>query len=125
MPKAKREFYEALEVFLVGLNDMIERNHEAHFPSLKMPVLSLEEGSKLVRVVRDSGQKSVHCFIDKNNGDVLKAASWKAPAPHPRGNIYDPDNGMSAVGPYGAKYLKGKGKHKSSKSVGVAKAGPA
>lgn len=32
-------------------------------------------------------QRSVHCFIDKATGDVYKAAGWKAPAPHVRGNI--------------------------------------
>ena len=27
---------------------------------------------------------SVHCFVDKNTGDVYKAASWKSPAKHIR-----------------------------------------
>ena len=35
---------------------------------------------------RKAGYKagSVHCFIDKQTGEVYKAASWKAPAKHVR-----------------------------------------
>jgi hypothetical protein len=47
----------------------------------------------------------VHSFVDKSNGDVLKAASWKAPAKHARGNIYAADFGKSAISAYGANYL--------------------
>lgn len=30
------------------------------------------------------GNKSVHCFVDKNTGEVYKPASWKAPAKNVR-----------------------------------------
>lgn len=58
-------------------------------------------------VMRDDDQPyRVYCFIDAVNGDVLKAASWKAPAKHPRSNIFDNDNGLSGVDNHGAVYLR-------------------
>jgi hypothetical protein len=47
----------------------------------------------------------VYCFVDLTNGDILKAATWKAPAKHARGNILAVDP-MSAVGIGGANYLR-------------------
>jgi len=41
-------------------------------------------------------------FIDRWTGDILFPTSWNAPSRnHPRGNIYDPDGGRSAVRWYG------------------------
>ena len=39
------------------------------------------EKSKYYGQYRDG---SVHCFVDKNTGDVYKAASWRSPAKHIR-----------------------------------------
>ena len=39
------------------------------------------EKSKYYGQYRDG---SVHCFVDKNTGDVYKAASWRSPAKHVR-----------------------------------------
>jgi hypothetical protein len=50
--------------------------------------------------------RSVYCFVDKTNGNILKSASWKAPAKHARGNIFSENNGLENMGPYGAAYLK-------------------
>jgi hypothetical protein len=33
-----------------------------------------------------AGSRSVHCFIDKKNGEVYKSSSWKSPA---KGVRYD------------------------------------
>ncbi len=77
-----------------------------------IPQISLMAGKRYVRVVESMvvgtvlTQKSVHCFIDTTNGDVLKAAGWKAPAKHARGNIFNEDVGMNGVGIYGANYLR-------------------
>lgn len=43
----------------------------------------------VMRYLRGSKQRSVHCFIDKNTGAVYKPASWKAPAKHIRYNLLD------------------------------------
>jgi hypothetical protein len=62
-----------------------------------------EVGKRYVKVVRGGG---VHCFVDKTTGDVLKPASWKAPAKHARGNIFDAKNGLASMGPHGPAYLR-------------------
>lgn len=55
--------------------------------------LTYEVGNKYIKIITGS---SVHSFIVRNKtdkfkpGDILKAASWKAPAKNfARGNIYD------------------------------------
>ena len=50
---------------------------------------------------------SAWAFVDIKTGDVLKPASWKAPAKHARGNIFDKSNGLGSIGPYGPAYLRG------------------
>ena len=42
----------------------------------------VETGKKYHKVVMidGGGSPSVHCFIDKKTGSVLKSASWKSPA---------------------------------------------
>ena len=48
----------------------------------------VETGKKYHKVVMidGGGSRSVHCFIDKQTGQVYKSASWKAPA---KGVRYD------------------------------------
>jgi len=73
------------------------------FPTLAPDEMSFKQGSRYIKIIRGG---SVHCFVDRTNGDVLKSASWKAPAKHARGNIFNIDNGLDCMGPYGAAYLK-------------------
>ena len=50
----------------------------------------LETGRKYYKLIHRSGiSRSVHCFIDKTTGDVLKSASWKSPAKGVRYNSRD------------------------------------
>lgn len=71
-------------------------------------VFEVEYGRKFAKIVMiHFGQCSVHTFIDLSNGDILKAGTWKAPAPKGvRGNIFAADLGRSAVNEYGANYLR-------------------
>ena len=48
----------------------------------------VETGKKYHKVifVDGGGSRSVHCFIDKQTGQIYKSASWKAPA---KGVRYD------------------------------------
>jgi hypothetical protein len=52
------------------------------------------------------GHRSVYAFINTENGDILKPASWKAPAKHARGNVFADDLGLSCCGRYGVAYLR-------------------
>jgi hypothetical protein len=49
---------------------------------------TIESGKKYHKVilVNGGGSRSVHCFIDKNTGEVYKSATWKSPA---KGVRYD------------------------------------
>jgi hypothetical protein len=43
-------------------------------------MVSAENGRRFTRIVQDNGtQRFVHAFVDMTNGDVIKAAGWKAP----------------------------------------------
>ena len=42
-----------------------------------------------VMMTTDGNSRSVHCFIDKKTGDVLKAESWKSPSKGVRYNLLD------------------------------------
>jgi len=51
--------------------------------------------------------RNAHCFVDLTNGDILKAAGWKAPdRKNPRGNIRDL-NPLAGVTEYGVNRLRG------------------
>ena len=49
----------------------------------------IDSGKKYHKVVfiDGGGQRSVHCFIDKKTGSVLKSASWRSPAKGERCNL--------------------------------------
>ena len=66
---------------------------------------------KLIKLTRN--QRSVWGFVERSTGDILKAASWRAPAKTLRGNIFDPDpmENMSWTGPAYLDTLKEKEKN--------------
>ena len=49
----------------------------------------VETGKKYHKVIfgDGGGNRSVHCFIDKNTGGVFKSASWRSPAKGERYNL--------------------------------------
>lgn len=72
------------------------------------PTLNIDpKGRRYVRIIREdpNGGKSVFCFVNTMNGDILKSESWKRPARHARGNIHDANPG-NAITEFGAKYLR-------------------
>ena len=80
----------------------------AKYPASFGGTRNVEFGRKYARIytVDSRGAKGgVYCFVDRTNGDILKAASWTAPAKHARGNIYAADP-LAGVGKYGADYLR-------------------
>ena len=89
--------------WLAGIVKLNADYMAASFPSLAVPSITATFGIRYIRVMRDN---SAHAFIDRTNGDVLKPATWKAPAKHARGNIFDTFNGLSKMGPYGPEYLR-------------------
>ena len=81
-----------------GHQRSVERNesveyHQQRIDELRNGILPIdyviESGKKYHKIIMvDSGSsRSVHAFVDKNTGSVLKSASWKAPAKGERYNL--------------------------------------
>lgn len=98
--------------WLAGAEKVMNDYSALHFPNayaISQETLEFTVGPKFIRIIRKAVTKeggSAHAFIDRTNGDVLKPASWKTPAKHARGNIFDAHNGLGSMGPYGPAYLK-------------------
>ena len=102
-------FEMAMINFVTGYQRIHTEYMRKQFPKLTPNTISTTSGKRYLRVVRSdslTAGRSVHCFVDLTNGDVLKAASWKAPAKHARGNIFDEHNGLGSMGEYGPAYLR-------------------
>lgn len=57
-----------------------EARRAEHYKYTKPDMVTVEYGRRFARMVTDNGtQRSVHAFVDLTNGDVIKAAGWKAP----------------------------------------------
>jgi hypothetical protein len=90
--EAIRADYAAFKARSPYSNDQVQQEMIAEFNA----GLRYEIGSRYVKVIKYAGttNASVHSFICMNDmgkfckGDILKAASWKAPARnHARGNV--------------------------------------
>jgi hypothetical protein len=96
---------------VAGAQRKINEHYAKHFPTLEADKLTVSFGKRYVKVIAVSGDRTgggrrVYCFVDQTNGDVLKAASWKAPAKHARGNVYDKAFGLNGVTEHGGVYLR-------------------
>lgn len=97
---------EQIETFRVALEKMLVQHYAERFAILAPPSVEISTGKRFARIIKKDGSSiSAYGFIDLVNGDLLKAASWKAPAMHARGNIFNQDM-LSGCGPYGMAYLK-------------------
>ena len=97
----------SIEEFVARCQVISSEYQTKHFPNNAPQTLNLEPGKKYCRIVQiGPGTRSAWAFVDMANGDVLKAASWKLPAKHARGNIFDENQGMKHIGPYGPAYLR-------------------
>jgi hypothetical protein len=80
-----------LNFSLCGAQSTVEY-HQQKIDELKSGICPIdyviETGKKYHKVifVDGGGSRSVHCFIDKNTGEVYKSATWKSPA---KGVRYD------------------------------------
>ena len=105
----KTPFGEAMKNFLTKLTDNA-KPHVERFNFITDIVFKTDGGRKFIKVKYfetkidtdyETGDKtivkdengSIHCFVDKDTGDIYKPASWKAPYTKGnnavRGNIYD------------------------------------
>jgi hypothetical protein len=93
--------------WLAGVEKISVDHATTHYPNLPKPTFEASFGTRYVRVFRSSSSShSVHAFVDRTNGDVLKPATFRAPAKHARGNLFDSQNGLGSMGEYGPAYLR-------------------
>jgi hypothetical protein len=101
------EFNNTLKEFVAYVQALSDKHYKDNFENLTPTKFTVDMGQRYARIVKtDSGDsRSVYCFVDKSNGDILKAASWRAPAKHARGNIYNKGTWIH-MSPYGAPYMR-------------------
>lgn len=104
VPNVPNKFDGALSSWLAKAQEIVSQHTRENFPNLPIPTLEIAGGKKFIKISKTDGAgRSVYAFVEVATGDVLKAASWAAPAKGARGNIYTDKLG---VGPYGADYLR-------------------
>ena len=112
-----KRIYEYADVVQTKNDEYFNRNGFTHSPSDKIEVKLGRKYAKVIKlqrnyvaqtsdkVIETRSGGSVHTFVDMTNGNILKSASWAAPAPNGvRGNIFDEDYGASVVNEHGANY---------------------
>lgn len=84
--------------FAWTLGERFEAYYNAHYPMLTAPSVEVQNGRKYARIVEVSaGSECVFGFIDRETGEIFKAAGWRGPAKHARGNVFSDENGWEAV----------------------------
>jgi hypothetical protein len=84
-----------LSSFVAALSDRHFTGLKAEYPTCEhnWEKISVQIGTKYARLVTTfvGNVRSTMGFIDLTNGNILKAAGWKGPAKHARGNIRSGD----------------------------------
>ena len=84
------------------IQEMIDEHYAQQLPNLNPPTIFVAGGRKYIKVAKRDNQTSVFCFVRAEDGAILKAATWKAPALNfTRGNIFDE---VLPLSPYGVRY---------------------
>jgi hypothetical protein len=92
-----------LEGFIKECEEILKEHYEAKFPTLSVPCIKVYPGGKYYKVAKkdQSHNESVWFFVSKEDGNIWKPASWKAPARNfARGNILE-DKANDVIGVYG------------------------
>lgn len=96
----------AVEGYRKGAEQQLIAYFQEHYKNLTPSTLEVVKGKRYYKVVRHDSQICVFAFIDSSNGNILKPASWNAPAKHARGNVFDDNFGLARTTVYGPEYLK-------------------
>jgi hypothetical protein len=85
-----------LATALIGLKDVIVADYAKFLKDIDCTEdkfgVEFAPGKKYVRIdtISGGGSRSTFCFVEKENGNIWRAASWKAPARNfVRGNVFD------------------------------------
>lgn len=107
-----------IENYCTSIIEACGAHYAARYPEWdrKPDMVYPEYGRRFTRIVIEGTQRSVHAFVDMTNGDVIKAAGWKAPQKGKNGlavrfNLVDDESrerGFSAIDPYGSYLYEGR-----------------
>jgi hypothetical protein len=75
-------------------NILTQKMRTGPLPTHQTSQFVYESGRKYYKIISERSigsilysSRSVHAFVDKNTGEIYKAASWKSPAKHVRFNL--------------------------------------
>ena len=96
------------EIWLEKTNEKLKLEYESNSSLIWKPLTS-KKGSKFIKIMHTSSVWGYVSMFDGEfqgapvkRGDLMKAASWRAPAKHSRGNIFEGTERYEWTGP---KYL--------------------
>ena len=93
----------SLQLYVDRLDAAYHGYMTKNFPTLDIPRCEVKKGRRFAKIVRGG---SVYAFVEIETGDIYMAASYKTPAKHIRGSLYDQSGGMDCSGPNGIKSLR-------------------
>ena len=103
---SKKYYLQYRDAFIAKCQVLVDEHMKQYSWEEKLSVTKGRRYDKIVQV--DIGNNHPHsrvwAFIDKTNGDILKPESWRKPAKHARGNIYE-DDCMQFVSHSGPAYM--------------------
>jgi hypothetical protein len=99
-----------VEKFINEVDSKICLYYQTNLKNISQPLIKVELGKKFIRIWQDGSCWGFISRVDGDlkgapikKGDLLKPATYKAPAKHARGNIID---GTAKYGVYGPDYIK-------------------
>lgn len=82
-----------IEKYIKQIQDRSDDEFKTQYPNTwasgNAPKYAYTRGKRFYKITKKDTQLSVFCFVDSENGDIYKAATWNAPAKGVRGNIFD------------------------------------
>ena len=99
-----------LDDFVTEIETLVHNHYKNRFPNLELPKIGVDNGRKYWRIWKaDGSSKSVFGFVRKDDGAILKAATWKAPQTKTktavRGYLTDEDR-INTCTAYGVVYAR-------------------
>ena len=79
-PENNKYYQERIEEINNGTANLYKFDYQVGKKYIKVFNLQYQESNEYLGTKSGYRQGSVHCFVDKNTGQVYKPASWKSPA---------------------------------------------
>lgn len=94
------------EIWLNKVNEQRKQYWESRFNYKPYQPLKVERGNKYIKLISDGSVWAFVSMVDGDikgspikKGDLLKPASWRTPAKHSRGNIFEGTDKWEFYGP--------------------------